>query len=149
MGSDIYFHGLREGETCEIEIEEGKTIIIKLLEISKLDAEGNRTLYFEVNGNRREIKIKDRTTNANSIKQPDIQMADPNDPHQIGSSIPGTVLKVLVNVGDEVKENDSLIVIEAMKMETNITASTSGKVEAILVKEGEQVKSKQLLIKLK
>lgn len=149
MGSDIYFHGLREGETCEIEIEDGKTMIIKLLEISKLDAEANRTLYFEVDGNRREIKIKDKSTNTASVQATEIQMADSTDPLQIGSSIPGTVLKVLVKAGDEVKENDSLIVIEAMKMETNITASASGKVDSILVKEGQQVKSGELLIKLK
>lgn len=149
MGSDIYFHGLREGETCEIEIEEGKTMIIKLLEISKIDSEGNRTLDFEVNGNRREIKVKDKTSLVAATQSAAIQMADAENPLEVGSSIPGTVLKILVNEGDTVKENDSLIVIEAMKMETNITASASGTVDSIIVKEGQQVKSGELLIKLK
>lgn len=150
MGSDIFFHGLREGETCEVEISEGKTMIIKLLEISKVDSNGNRILYFEVNGNRREITIKDLSSfSSKKLASQSIQMADPENPLEIGSSIPGTVLKVLVNEGDEVKENDSLIVIEAMKMETNITASSSGTVSSILVKEGQQVKSGELLIKLK
>ena len=150
MGSDIFFHGLREGETCEVEISEGKTMIIKLLEISKVDSKGNRILYFEVNGNRREITIKDLSSfSSKKLASQSIQMADPENPLEIGSSIPGTVLKVLVNEGDEVKENDSLIVIEAMKMETNITASSSGTVSSILVKEGQQVKSGELLIKLK
>jgi len=149
MGSDIFFHGLAEGETAEIEIQEGKTMIVKLLEISKLDNEGCRTLNFEVNGNRREIKIKDKTASASINQAAAIQMADPDNTLEVGASIPGTVLKVLVKEGDEVKENDSLIVIEAMKMETNITASASGIVDFILVKEGQQVKSGELLINLK
>ncbi|MCD3326722.1 pyruvate carboxylase [Clostridium botulinum D/C] len=150
MGSDIFFHGLREGETCEVEINEGQTMIIKLLEISKVDINGNRSLYFEVNGNRREISIKDTSSlSAKNIEIASTQMADADNPLEVGSSIPGTVLKVLVNEGDEVKENDSLLVIEAMKMETNITASASGVVSSILVKEGQQVKSGELLIKLK
>ncbi|KOA18905.1 2-oxoglutarate carboxylase small subunit [Clostridium homopropionicum DSM 5847] len=149
MGSDVFFHGLAEGETAEIEISEGKTMIVKLLEISKLDNEGCRTLNFEVNGNRREIKIKDKTAAASVNQGTATQMADPDNALEVGASIPGTVLKVLVKEGDEVKENDSLIVIEAMKMETNITASASGTVESIIVKEGQQVKSGELLVKLK
>ncbi|MCY6959177.1 pyruvate carboxylase [Clostridium brassicae] len=148
MGSDIYFHGLREGETCEVKVAEGNILIIKLLQINKIDKEGFRTLVFEINGNRREIKIKDKSAQ-NSTNVNTLQMADPDNPLEVGSSIPGTVLKVLVEPGDEVKENDSLIIIEAMKMETNITASTNGTVDSILVKEGQQVKSGELLIKLK
>ncbi|MCY6484970.1 pyruvate carboxylase [Clostridium aestuarii] len=148
IGSDIYFHGLSEGETCEIEIFEGKTLIIKLLRITKLDNEGFRTLIFEVDGNRREIKIQDKGASS-AIQSSAIQIADPDDPLEVGSSIPGTVLKILVKEGSEVKENDSLMIIEAMKMETNITASASGTVDSIIVKEGQQVKSGELLIKLK
>ncbi len=149
IGSDIYFHGLSEGETCEIEIAEGKTMIIKLIEMSKLDNEGNRTLYFEVNGNRHEIKVKDKSSLIASTQTTALEMADTDNPLEIGASIPGTVLKLLVKEGDEIAENDSLIVIEAMKMETTITATTAGTIESILVKDGQQVKSGQLLIKLK
>lgn len=148
MGSDIYFHGLREGETCEIKIAEGKTLIIKLLKVTRVNNEGFRTLIFEVNGNRREIKIKDRTAKTTAAADT-LQMADPDNPLEIGSSIPGTVLKVLVQPGDEIKENDNLIIIEAMKMETIITATTSGTVKSVKVSEGQQVKSGELLIKLK
>lgn len=148
MGSDIYFHGLYEGETCEVEIEEGKILIIKLLEIGKMDSEGNRKVVFEVNGFRREIKIHDEGSNiVDNITE--VQMADPDNKREIGSNIPGKVVKVLVNEGDEVKENQSLIIIEAMKMETNITAPVSGTIGAILVEEGQQVKLGELLIKLK
>ncbi|MTI69519.1 MAG: pyruvate carboxylase [Firmicutes bacterium] len=148
MGSDIFFHGLNEGETCEIEIAEGKVLVIKLLEVGKLDEEGKRNIIFEVNDSRREIKIYDK---ANGIKQEAefTKMADPNNPLEIGASIPGNVLKILVEPGDKVKENETVAVIEAMKMETNVIASQAAEVDTVVAKEGEQVESGELLIKLK
>ncbi|MBN7575472.1 MULTISPECIES: pyruvate carboxylase [Clostridium] len=151
MGSDVFFHGLAEGETSEIEVAEGKTMIVQLVEIGKLDEEGNRTLDFEINGNRREIKIKDKTeriiSNSNSVNAS--KMADTDNKLEIGASIPGTIIKVLVKAGDTVKEGDSLLVVEAMKMETNIVASSAGTIESVLVSEGQQVKTGELLVKLK
>jgi pyruvate carboxylase len=151
MGSDVFFHGLAEGETSEIEVAEGKTMIVQLIEIGKLDADGNRTLDFEINGNRREIKIKDKTERIlnNSKEDSSSKMANPENKLEIGASIPGTIIKVLVKDGDEVKEGDSLVVIEAMKMETNIVASSTGTVESVLIQEGQQVKTGELLMKIK
>lgn len=151
MGSDVYFHGLNEGETSEIEVAEGRTLIVQLIEIGKLDEEGNRTLIYEINGNRREIKIKDKTAVERNVSVGGSlsKMADQSNKLEIGSSIPGTVIKVLVEPGQKVKEGESLIVIEAMKMETNIVASCDGEVEEVLAEEGKQVKSGQLLVKLK
>ncbi len=151
MGSDVFFHGLAEGETSEIEIAEGKTMIVQLVKIGDLDAEGNRTLDFEINGNRREIKIKDKTERiiSNSGKDDSSKMADPDNKLEVGASIPGTIIKVLVKEGDGVKEGDSLLVVEAMKMETNIVASSAGTIESVLVSEGQQVKTGELLVKLK
>ena len=151
MGSDVFFHGLAEGETSEIEVAEGKTMIVQLIEIGKLDSEGNRTVDFEINGNRREIKIKDKTERIliNSKEDNSSKMADPENKLEIGASIPGTIIKVLVKEDDEVKEGDSLLVIEAMKMETNIVASSTGTVESVLIQEGQQVKTGELLMKIK
>jgi len=151
MGSDVFFHGLAEGETSEIEVAEGKTMIVQLIEIGKLDADGNRTLDFEINGNRREIKIKDKTERIlnNSKEDSSSKMANPGNKLEIGASIPGTIIKVLVKDGDEVKEGDSLLVIEAMKMETNVVASSTGTVESVLIQEGQQVKTGELLMKIK
>ncbi|AWI07065.1 pyruvate carboxylase [Clostridium drakei] len=150
MGSDIFFHGLREGETCEVEIAEGKVLIVQLLEIGKIDSRGNRIVVFEINGNRREVKIKDKVSSSRIESAGEsIAMADPDNEKEIGASIPGNIVKVLVKEGDAVKEGGSLVVIEAMKMETNIVATTSGTVESIFVSQGKQVESGQLLIKLK
>ncbi len=148
IGSDVYFHGLNEGETCEAEIADGKTHMIKLLHISKLDLEGNKVLVFEVDGNRREIKIKDRN---NKVAQNFAmsEMADPSNSLEVGSPIPGTVISILVAEGDTVTENQQLMVVEAMKMETRVIASASGVIESINVKEGQQVKAGELLVNLK
>lgn len=147
MSSDIFFYGLREGETGEVEFVEGKTLVIKLLEIGRLDDEGYRTLYFEVNDSRRAIKVFDKASN---IVKEEVytQMADKDDKFQIGASIPGVVAKVLVKPGDEVEENQSIAIIEAMKMETNVSASVAGTVKSIVVKEGQNVKTGELLMLL-
>lgn len=148
MGSDVFFHGLYEGETCEVKVGVGKTLVIKLVEIGKLDKEGYKTLEFEVDGDRRELKIKDK--NAATVEQAATSLtADPEDKMDIASSIPGVVLDVLAAENQQVKKGESLIVIEAMKMQTNITANCDGVIEKIYVKKNDQVKSGQLLIKMK
>jgi len=129
-------------------LEEGKIMIVKLVEIGDLDEEGYRTLAFEVNGNRREIRILDKNFDRQD-KSEHTLMADPSNPKEIGSSITGTISKILVKEGDKVQRKQSLVIIEAMKMETNILAAEDGEVDSILVAEGQQVKSGQLLLKLK
>lgn len=148
MGSDVFFHGLYEGETSEIEIAEGKTLIVKLLQIGKLN-KGKRSLVFEVNGNRREIEIIDKANQMkNLLEDIEAPMANAEDIYEIGASIPGNMYKILVKEGDIVHEGDSIAIIEAMKMETNVVSSVDGKIEKIYVKEGEQVKTGQLVAKL-
>ncbi|AGK99117.1 pyruvate carboxylase [Clostridium pasteurianum] len=148
LGSDVYFHGLSEGETCEAEVANGKTYMIKLSGMGKVDQEGNKTLYFEVDGNRREIKIKDRDSK-NAQETFSTKMADSSNPLEVGAPIPGTILKVLVSEGEKVSENQPLMIVEAMKMETRVSASASGTVELINASEGQQVKAGELLISLK
>ena len=148
MGSDIYFYGLAEGETSEVQMEEGKVLVIKLLEIGRLEQDGNRTLYFEVNDSRRAIKVKD-CTSSQIATELNTQMANPDDETEIGANIPGNITKILVKAGDEVKENQTVIIIEAMKMETNVVASVDGVVDSVSVDEGQAVEVGQLLINLK
>lgn len=149
MTSDVFFHGLKEGETCEVEIEDGKILIITLIEIGKMDREGNVRLSFEINGNRRDIKVYDKNFDRKDDDISTTRFANPNDNLEIGASIPGNILKVYVKENDEIKEGQSLILVEAMKMETNIIAKEDGIVEEVLIKEGQQVKAGELLIKLK
>ena len=154
LGSDVFFHGLSEGEIIEAEVAEGRSLMIKLRSLEKPDLEGYRTLVFEVNRNRREIKIKDKNwSKINILGQSGeyslTEMADPDNKNEIGSPIPGTVTMLMVKEGDMVTENQPLVVVEAMKMETRITSSIAGIVSSVNIKEGQQVKAGELLIVIK
>ena len=148
MGSDVFFHGLREGETSEVKLEEGKQLVVRLTEIRDVDKDGYRELDFEVNGNRRLVKIKDVQVEA-AVTESGVNYANEDNPMEIGANIPGNIVKLLVNVGDKVEEKQPVAVIEAMKMETNIIAKAAGEIDEICVKKGDQVKSGQLIAVIK
>lgn len=145
LESDVFFYGLNIGQECEVEIEEGKNLTIKLVDIGEPKEDGMRTLTFELNGMLRDVDIKDNNYTG-LIKS--VEKADMNDPYQIGASIPGKVVKLLVKKDDEVEVNQPLIVIEAMKMETNIVAKSAGVINDIKVAVNDMVVDKQLLIQL-
>lgn len=147
MGSDVFFHGLREGETSEVLLEEGKVLVVRLIEIHEPDKDGYRDVDFEVDGNRRSVRIKDEAAAA-FVSGPTQRFADEGNDKEIGANIPGNIVKVLVNEGDAVEEGQPIAVIEAMKMETNVIAKTAGVVSEIFVKAGDQVKSGQLIASL-
>ncbi len=146
MGSHVFFHGLALGETNQVELAEGKTLVVKYLGKGELDREGNRTVNFELNGIRREVQVPDPVAKDSIIKIP---MADPENKAEIGASIPGAVSQINVKVGDHVEKGQTIIIIEAMKMETAASARMDGTISEILVKEGETVKGGQLLVTIK
>ena len=145
MGSHVFFNGMALGETNKINIEDGKTLVIKYLGLGDHNDDGTINVQFELNGMRREVAVRDPNA---SEKTRQVVQADESDPRQVGASIPGMVSKLHVQPGDTVEENQVLMTIEAMKMETAVTARTAGKVREIRVKEGQAVKAKELLILL-
>ncbi len=142
MGSHVFFNGMALGETNKINIEDGKTLVIKYLGLGDSNDDGTRNVQFELNGTRREVSVRDPFASETTRQA---KLADANDPNQIGSSIPGMVSKVNVKPGDTVEENQVLAIIEAMKMETSITAPKAGKVTEVRVDPGQSVKAKELL----
>ncbi|HWQ74283.1 MAG TPA: pyruvate carboxylase [Syntrophomonas sp.] len=147
MNSPVFFNGISEGEVCEVEVGEGKTYIIKLVAIGKIDNEGYRKMYFEVNGNQRAITVLDKSYQKGSVISATVY-ADPDNQNEIGASIPGTVARVMVKEGDKVKKGQILIVMEAMKMETQIVSPLEGEVTFINATVGAQVKNGELLLKI-
>lgn len=143
LGSHVFFHGLAVGETNKVNIEDGKTLVIKYLGKGDADEEGMRTVSFELNGIRRDVKVLDKSLSGTVVFA---RMADPDAEGEVGTSIPGSVSKVNVKVGDVVEVNQVLAVIEAMKMETSVVAPIAGKVKEVLVNPGQSVKSGELLI---
>lgn len=146
MGSHVFFNGMEVGETTKINIEDGKTLVIKYLGLGDLNEDGTRNVKFELNGMRREVAVRDKSAVA-SIKQ--VLLADPEDKSQIGASIPGAVTKVDIKPGDKVHENQVVAVVEAMKMETSIVARIDGVIDKVLVKPGQSVAAGELLATIK
>jgi len=145
METSVFFMGMVPGETTELTIEDGKTLMIKYIGPGEVNEDGTRNVHFELNGIRREVSCKDKAIEGKVSK---VRMADPHDKQQIGSSLPGAVSKILVKEGAEVKENQALAVIEAMKMEVSIVAPVAGIVKTIMIREGQSVKAGELLITL-
>ena len=145
MHTSVFFGGMQPGQTTEITIEDGKTLIIRYLGMGELLEDGTRNVIFELNGAQRIVNIKE---NDAVSKVQETVMADQSNVLHASSSIPGIVSKILVRPGEEVLENQTLMVVEAMKMETAIVARTQGKVHHINVKEGQPIKSGELLLTL-
>ncbi len=146
LPSHIYFYGLAKGEETTIQIDVGKFLIIKFIDIGEANSQGKRILSFEVNGSMREVEIVDKSQ---ELKADHIMQADKNNPDQIGSPIPGTVGKIFVKEGDVITPQTPLMTVEAMKMETTILHNKECVVDKVFVSPGEQVVQNELLITFK
>lgn len=145
LDTPTFLYGMRLGEEIEVEIEKGKTLMVKLVSIGQAQPDGTRTVYFELNGQSREVIIKDesiKTTVVSRVK------ADLANLRHVGATMPGTVIKVLVQKGEKISKGDYLIITEAMKMETTIQAPFDGMVKDIYVSNGEAIQTGDLLIEL-
>ncbi|MDB6076410.1 MAG: cfiB, partial [Akkermansiaceae bacterium] len=146
LATPAFFYGLQVSEEVEVEIDRGKTLFVKLLSLGEADAEGRRTLFFELNGMPRESVILDRSLSSTS--KPRRAKGDPGDATQVCAPMPGMVTEVAVSPGQAVKAGDKLLALEAMKMLTTVSASVDGVVKEMLVKKGDQVDSDDLLARL-
>ncbi|MBC8096460.1 MAG: pyruvate carboxylase subunit B, partial [Akkermansiaceae bacterium] len=146
LPTHAFFYGLRRGEEITFAIEEGKSLIVRLVNVSEPDKDGRRTVTFELNGMTREAFITDKKVVPQSKARPKADLADPL---QSAAPIPGLIAAISVTVGAKVAKGDKLMLMEAMKMQTTVYASTDGVVEAINVQVGDTVESKDLLVKLK
>ena len=140
-----FLYGMEPGEETLVDIEEGKTLVIKLVDIGECREDGTRRVHYELNGRPRDIVITDKSAELEIAGRPS---ADPADPGQIGAPMQGTVLTIEVAVGDEVLRGDTLLSTEAMKMETTITAPVDGTVKSIEVAAGDDVGADDLVVVL-
>jgi len=137
-----FFYGMQRREEVLVELEPGKTIVVKLLSVSSAE-EGVRIVFFKVNGENRYVEVFD---NSLDVKKEENIKVDAEDANQVGAPLQGLLYKVLVKKGDEIKENDPLFVIEAMKMETTVTAVKAGKVQSITLDSGKMVQQDDLIL---
>jgi pyruvate carboxylase len=145
LPTPAYYYGLRDKEEINVHLEEGKTLFVRLLNMTEPDAAGQQTAIFELNGYPRHTTVTNKALAKNAVTK---TKADPADSSQVGAPMPGMVASIAVSVGQKVKEGETLLTLEAMKMFAAVASPTAGTVTEVCVKIGESVESKDLLVRL-
>lgn len=145
LDTPTFFFGMKKNEEVHVEIEEGKDLIITLINISDPDDSGVRTITFMFNGAEREIQVQDKSVDMKNVTR---RKADSDKVGDIGATLSGSVVKVLVTKGQKVKKGEPLVVTEAMKMETTITSPIDGTVGEIYATKGQAIISGDCLLEV-
>ncbi|MBB4291678.1 pyruvate carboxylase [Rhizobium leguminosarum] len=144
LPTPAYFYGLKDGEELFADIERGKTLVIVNQAMSATDSQGMVTIFFELNGQPRRIKVPDRAHGATGAAVR--RKAEPGNAVHVGAPMPGVISRVFVSPGQAVSAGDVLVSIEAMKMETALHAEKDGSISEVLVRAGDQIDAKDLLV---
>jgi pyruvate carboxylase len=145
LPTPAFFYGMAKGEEASIEIEPGKTLIVKFQTVGDPHEDGKRQVFFELNGQPREVLVEDRSlAGGTAVARP---KADPGNPAHVAAPMPGAVVAVVVGVGEQVAAGQKLLTLEAMKMETTLYAERAGRVAEVLTRPGTQVDGGDLLIR--
>jgi len=143
LPTSVFFYGMQSGQEINIDLERGKTLIVKYVTTSDAHEDGTRTVFFELNGQPRPIRVADR---AQVAKRPPQRKVEAGNPKHVGAPMPGTIVTVPVHCGQQLVRGDVLLTLEAMKMETTVRAEQDGVVKEVLAKPGLQVDAKDLLV---
>lgn len=138
-----FFYGMEIGEEIVVELDKGKTLLINLIYVGKPNENGMVTVSFKINGQSRLVEVKDDSIKVKKIEH---QKVDKNNDHQIGAPLQGMLSTILVKAGDVIKKNQPLFIIEAMKMETTITAIEDAEVKEIILRPSTMVNSDDLIL---
>jgi pyruvate carboxylase len=145
LPTPVFFYGMEKGEEVSIEIEPGKTLIVKFLTVGDPQPDGKRVVYFELNGQPREVIVADKALGAGTVKAR--PKAEAGNLKHVAAPMPGSVVVVSVAPGEEVAAGQKLLTLEAMKMETTLHAERPGKIAEVLVRPGTQVEGGDLVIR--
>jgi pyruvate carboxylase len=145
MDTKSFFYPLKKEEEISIDIEDGKTLVIKYLGLSEPNNKGERKVYFELNGQPRNVTIKDEKLI--DIIKSNVK-GDMSNPKHICATMPGKITKIYVKVGDHVNKGDILVITEAMKIETKIASSIDGTVKEIFLRENDKIEARDLVLEL-
>ncbi|WP_127845707.1 pyruvate carboxylase [Psychroflexus aestuariivivens] len=141
-----FFYGMKPGEEIVVELDRGKTLLITMVSVGKVDDDGMTTVFFKVNGQTRNIEVRDESIEVEKVVH---QKVEKSDEKQIGAPLQGSLSEILVKKGQKVEKNQPLFIIEAMKMETTVTANAEGEVAQVLLQPGVMVYADDLVIRLK
>ena len=143
LPTPVFFYGMEPGQEITVDLEKGKTLIVRFVACSATHEDGTRTVFFELNGQPRSVKVADRSQ---VPKRPPQRKAELGNARHIGAPMPGTVATVSVSPGQKVARGDVLVTLEAMKMETAVRADADGEVAEVLARPKQRVDAKDLLI---
>jgi len=143
LPTPAFYYGMERGEEIAVELEPGKALVVKFLTVGEPHPDGTRTVFFELNGQPREVSVRDRSL---EVKEKARRKADPGQAGEIGAPIPGVVSTVAAELNQTLKKGDRLLVMEAMKMQSTVYAPVDGKVKELLVQPGQHVEAKDLLL---
>jgi pyruvate carboxylase len=145
LPTPAYYYGLRDQEEIHVDLEAGKTLFVRMLNLTEPDAKGKQTAIFELNGYPRHTTVANKKLAKEGSSR---AKADPAKSNEVGAPMPGMIASVAVSVGQKVKEGETLLTLEAMKMFAAVAAPTAGTVQEVFAKVGESVESKDLLVRL-
>jgi pyruvate carboxylase len=143
LPTSVFFYGMEPGQEVTVDIERGKTLIIRFNAVSESNEDGTRTVYFEMNGQPRSVKVTDRSKRA---LKPPTRKAEPGNARHVAAPMPGTISTVAVRPGMKVQRGEVLVTIEAMKMETSVRSDRDAVVTEVLTKPGDTIDAKDLLV---
>jgi pyruvate carboxylase len=138
-----FLYGLQKGEEVSVELEPGKTLFVRMLTVGDAHPDGHRTVFFELNGQPREVEVRDKSLKAAAAAR---AKADASKPGEVGAPIPGAVTVIYVKQGQRVNKGERLVVMEAMKMQSTVYAPVSGVVKKIAASAHENVEARDLLL---
>lgn len=144
LPTPVYFYGLEPGDEISVDLEAGKTLVIRCQAIGETDVKGEKKVFFELNGQPRIIKVPDRAHGATGAAT--MRKAEDGNTAHVGAPMPGVISTVAITAGQDVTAGDVLVSIEAMKMETALHAERDGKIKEVLVSTGSQIDAKDLLV---
>jgi pyruvate carboxylase len=146
LPTPVFFYGMESGQEINVDLEAGKTLVVRYVTSSEPHEDGTRTVFFELNGQPRSVRVNDRSQ---VPKRPPQRKVEAGNPLHVGAPMPGVVATVAVTVGQKVHRGDVVATLEAMKMEAAVRAEADGQVAEVLARPSMQVDAKDLLIVLK
>jgi len=146
LPTPVFFYGMEPGQEISVDLERGKTLIVRYVATSEPHEDGTRTVFFELNGQPRPVRVPDKSLVA---KRPPPRKVEPGNAKHVGAPMPGVVATVTAAEGARVARGDLLLTLEAMKMQTAVRAENDGEVAEVLARPGQAVDAKDLLVVLR
>jgi pyruvate carboxylase len=146
LPTPVFFYGMEPGQEISIDLERGKTLIVRYLAASEPHEDGTRTVFFELNGQPRSVRVADRRQVA---QRPPPRKVESGNALHVGAPMPGVIATVKAMAGAKVVRGEVLLTLEAMKMETAVRAESDGEVAEVLARPGQSVDAKDLLVVLR